>query len=52
MSDAFIVVMKVKSFEYLQICNVLERTLFCSPRLHLFDPKYCKTVILWNIISI
>jgi len=27
-------------------------SLFCSPRLHLFDQKYSKTVILWNIITI
>ncbi len=26
--------------------------LLCSPRLHLFDQKYSKTVILWNIIAI
>ncbi len=25
-----------------KICNVFEKSLFCSPRLHLFDPKYSK----------
>jgi len=32
--------------------NVFERSLLCSPKLHLFDQEYSKTVILWNIITI
>ncbi len=28
------------------------KDVLCSPRLHLFDYKYSKTVILWNIINI
>ncbi len=35
-----------------KIFDVFESSLFCSPRLHLFDHKYSKTVILWNIITI
>ncbi len=31
---------------------LLKRSLWCSPRLHLFDWNYCKTVILSNIITI
>ncbi len=29
-----------------------ERSLLRSPMLHLFDQKYCKIEILWNIITI
>ncbi len=28
------------------ICNALERSFLCSPKLHLFNQKYSKTVIL------
>ncbi len=28
------------------------RFLFCSPSLHLFDPKYSKSSILWNMFTI
>ncbi len=29
--------------------DVFERSLLWPPRLHLFDKKYSKTAILWNI---
>ncbi len=32
--------------------NVFERSLLCSPTVHLFDQKYRKKVIFWNIIRI
>ncbi len=31
---------------------MFERSLFCSPMLHLFNQKYSKILILWNIITI
>ncbi len=41
-----------KSWFYDFFFNLFERSLLCSPREHLFDQKYNKTVILWNIITI
>ncbi len=35
-----------------KIFNVFERSLLCSPMLHLFDQNIVKTVILLNIIAI
>ncbi len=44
-----------QKLEKFQICkiflNVLEIIFLCSPVLHLFDQKYRKTAILWNIIT-
>ncbi len=36
--------LQVKSLELLKSCNVFERSLVCSARLHLFDQKYNKIV--------
>jgi len=42
----------IQKFGVSKIFNVCERSFLCSPSLHLFDQKYTKTVILWNIITI
>jgi len=44
-----------QKFQIGKIFHVFKRSLFCSPRLQLFDKKIQqqkKTVILWNIITI
>ncbi len=35
-----------------KICNVFERSLLCSPMLHLFDQNIVKPVLLLIIIAI
>ncbi len=37
--------------ESLQLYFVFRRSLLCSPRQHLFDQKYRKTIFLWNILT-
>ncbi len=38
----FILFMCTLPFKYLGSARFFERSLFCSPRLHLFDQKYNK----------
>ncbi len=40
-----------KSFGLAWFFNVFEISHLCSQRLHLFDQKYIKTIILWNIFQ-
>ncbi len=41
-----------QKFGLVRFINGFERSLFCSPRLYLFDQKYSKTVILWKTITV
>ncbi len=44
--------MHMHSLSKVYCFNIFERSLFCSPMLHLFDQNTVKTVILWNTIDI
>ncbi len=50
MDDINIIESTIQKFE-VNLLNVFERSLLCSPSLQSFVQKYIKTVILWNIIS-
>ncbi len=41
-----------QKFGISKIFNVFERSFFCLSRLYLFDQKYRKKLLLWNIIAI